>query len=336
MYAPMETDGQDYFVKPMNCPFHAEIYKSRPRSYRDLPLRLAENGTVYRYERSGVLHGLARPRGFTQDDSHIFCLPEDVEAEIEGAVRLALSVLQAFGLSDYSFELSTRPDKAVGADADWERATAALRRVLERLELSWRLDEGGGAFYGPKISLQLRDAIGREWQGGTIQFDFNLPERFDLSYTGEDGKPHRPFMVHRALMGSVERFLAVLIEHYAGAFPLWLAPVQAVVIPVSNERHGAYARTVGEQLQEAGFRVDVDGANERMGAKIRQAQLQKIPYMLIAGNREMEEGTISVRAREGGKIGSLPITELLARMHEEASTPRSGDTDGGVWDTRCC
>jgi threonyl-tRNA synthetase len=336
MYAPMETDGQEYFIKPMSCPFHAEIYKSRPRSYRDLPIRLAENATVYRYERSGVLHGIARPRGFTQDDSHIFCRPDDVEAEIEAAVRLALSILHAFGLTEYSFELSTRPDKGVGADADWERATAALRRVLERLGLSWRLDEGGGAFYGPKISLQLRDAIGREWQGGTIQFDFNLPERFDLTYTGEDGRPHRPFMVHRALMGSVERFLAVLIEHYAGAFPLWLAPVQAVVIPVSNERHLAYARSVGEQLRAAGFRVEVDDSNERMGAKIRRAQLEKVPYMLIVGNREIAEGTVSIRVRDQGDIGSLLIASVIDRMRQEAGVPRQEEGDGGVWDTRCC
>jgi threonyl-tRNA synthetase len=337
MYAPMEMDGQEYYVKPMNCPFHAEIFKSRPRSYRDLPIRLAENGTVYRYERSGVLHGLARPRGFTQDDSHIFCRPEDVDEEIEGAVRLALSVLHAFGLTDYSFELSTKPDKAVGSDEDWDWATQALRLVLERLGLSWRLDEGGGAFYGPKISLQLQDAIGREWQGGTIQFDFNLPERFDLTYTGGDGKPHRPYMVHRALMGSVERFMAVLIEHYAGAFPLWLAPVQAAVIPVSNQRHLAYAESLGERLRAEGFRVEVDVANERMQAKIRRAQLEKVPYMLIAGNREMAEGSVSVRARDQGEIGSLSVGDLLTRMRDEISASRrANDGNGGVWNTRCC
>ncbi len=337
MYAPMQTDGQDYYVKPMNCPFHAQIFKSRQRSYRDLPIRLAENGTVYRYERSGVLHGITRPRGFTQDDSHIFCRPEDVEREIEGAVRLALSILAAFGLSDFSFELSTKPDKAVGSDRDWDRATEALRQVLERLEIPWRLDAGGGAFYGPKTSLLLRDAIGREWQGGTIQFDFNLPERFDLSYTGEDGKPHRPVMVHRALMGSVERFLGVLIEHYAGAFPLWLAPVQAVVIPVSNEHHLSYAQSVGARLRAAGFRVEVDDANERMGARIRRAQLQKIPYMLVTGAREMEIGAVSVRLRSGEDIGSMPIGDLLTRLREETDAPTHGANSGSeLWDTRCC
>lgn len=336
MYAPMQTDGQDYYVKPMNCPFHAQIFKSRQRSYRDLPLRLAENGTVYRYERSGVLHGITRPRGFTQDDSHIFCRPEDVEREIEGAVGLALNILKAFGLSDFSFELSTRPDKAVGSEEDWDRATEVLRQVLERQGLSWRLDEGGGAFYGPKISLQLRDAIGREWQGGTIQFDFNLPERFDLSYIGEDGKSHRPVMVHRALMGSVERFLGVLIEHYAGAFPLWLAPVQAVVIPVSNQHHLGYAEGVGAKLRAAGFRVEVDAANERLSAKIRNAQLQKVPYILIAGAREMNEGTVSVRLRSGEDVGSLPINSLVARLREEADVQQRTTDMTDVWDSRCC
>jgi threonyl-tRNA synthetase len=335
MYAPMQAEGQDYYVKPMNCPFHAQIFKSRQRSYRDLPLRLAENGTVYRYERSGVLHGITRPRGFTQDDSHIFCRPEDVEREIEGAVRLALSILAAFGLSDFSFELSTRPDKAVGSDEDWDRATEVLQQVLERLGLSWRLDEGGGAFYGPKISLQLRDAIGREWQGGTIQFDFNLPERFDLSYIGEDGKPHRPVMVHRALMGSMERFLGVLIEHYAGAFPLWLAPVQAVVIPVSNQHHLAYAEGVSARLRAAGFRVEVDAANERLSAKIRNAQLEKIPTMLITGARELEHRTVSVRLRSGEDLGSVPIGDLIARLREEQSPEQRGDHED-LWNTSCC
>jgi threonyl-tRNA synthetase len=334
MYAPMETDGQDYYVKPMSCPFHAQIYKSRTRSYRDLPIRLAENATVYRYERSGVLHGAARPRGFTQDDSHIFCRPEAVEEEIEGAVRLALSVLEAFGLSDFRFELSTRPAKAVGSEEDWERATDALRSVLERQDVPWSLDEGGGAFYGPKISLLLRDALGREWQGGTIQFDFNLPERFDLHYIAEDGTSRRPFMVHRALMGSVERFLSVLIEHYAGAFPFWLAPVQAVVIPISNQHHRAYAESVAERLRRAGFRVEMDGANERMQARIRRAQMEKVPYMLIAGNREVAEGTISVRLRSGDELGSLSLDALIARMSAEARPEPAASQES--WDSRCC
>jgi threonyl-tRNA synthetase len=338
MYPGMEGDGTTYYVKPMNCPFHAEIYKSRPRSYRDLPLRLAENGTVYRYERSGVLHGLARTRGFTTDDGHIFCRPDQIDDEIEAAIRFVLSVLQAFGLGDFSAELSTRPEKAVGDEADWERATAALRRAAERQGLTWRLDEGGGAFYGPKLSLKLRDAIGREWQCGTIQFDFNLPQRFGLEFVGDDGRPHQPYMVHRALMGSIERFVGVLIEHYAGAVPLWLAPVQAVVIPVSAERHSAYAREVVSRLRSAGFRAEVDDGNERMQAKIRQAQLQKVPAMLVVGSREQESGAVSVRLRSGQDLGSMPLDELLNRLRAENILSSSAPTleDGTHWTSRCC
>jgi threonyl-tRNA synthetase len=337
MYPPIAAEDAEYFIKPMSCPFHAEIYKSRPRSYRDLPRRLAENGTVYRYERSGVLHGITRPRGFTQDDAHIFCRPDQIGEEIESAIRFVLAVLRAFGLSDFSAELSTRPDKAVGAEADWERATDALRQAAERQGLVWRLEEGGGAFYGPKLSLLLRDAIGREWQCGTIQFDFNLPQRFGLEFIGEDGQPHRPYMVHRALMGSVERFLGVLIEHYAGAFPLWLAPVQALVIPVSAERHGAYAEEVAARLRSAGYRAAADRANERMQAKIRQGELQKIPYMLIVGNREQEEGAVSVRLRSGEDLGALSLDALLERLHAENAPFGQGDgPPDDSWSSRCC
>jgi threonyl-tRNA synthetase len=340
MFPAIEAEDAEYYVKPMNCPFHAEIFKSRPRSYRDLPLRLIENGAVYRYERSGALHGLSRTRGFTVDDAHIFCRPEQMEEEIEGAIRLVLSLLRAFGLSDFSAELSTRPDKAVGADADWERATEALRRAAERQGLDWRLDAGGGAFYGPKLSLLLHDAIGREWQCGTIQFDFNLPERFGLTYIGEDGESHRPYMVHRALMGSVERFFAVLVEEYAGAFPLWLAPVQALVIPVSAEHHAPYARSVAERLRREGFRVDADDRNERMQAKVRDAQLGKIPYMLIVGKREEADAAVSVRLRSGEDLGPMPLDALLERLREENSPRfppnRPAAQDADDWGTRCC
>jgi threonyl-tRNA synthetase len=305
MYAPMEMEGEEYFAKPMNCPFHIEIYRSRLRSYRDLPLRFAEFGTVYRYERSGALHGLARPRGFTQDDAHIFCRPEEIEAEIKKALEFSLFVLRAFGLDDIHAYLSTRPEKAVGELALWERATSALRSAIEDEELGYEVDEGGGTFYGPKIDLKVNDALGREWQLSTIQFDFNLPERFGLEYIGEDGKAHRPFMVHRALMGSIERFFAVLIEHHAGALPLWLAPVQAVVIPISTERHLDYARSVCDRLRAVRIRVELDERAERMQAKIREAQLQKIPYMLIVGDHEREAGTVAVRTRGREDLGAM-------------------------------
>jgi len=291
MYSPMDVDGQAYYLKPMNCPFHIQIYKSRVRSYRELPIRLAELGTVYRYERSGVLHGLLRVRGFTQDDAHIFCRPDQVQAEIEGCLDFMLLFFEAFGFREFRVYLSTRDaeGKYAGSPEDWQMAEATLRRAVEDRGLSYQVDEGGAVFYGPKIDVKLVDAIGREWQCTTVQFDFNLPERFDMTYVAADGSRQRPYMVHRAMLGSMERFLGVLIEHYAGAFPTWLAPVQAVVIPIAD-RHLPYARQVAERLREADLRVEVDDRQERMQAKIRDAQLQKVPYMLIVGDREAQAG----------------------------------------------
>ncbi len=322
MFAPMDIDGDPYYAKPMNCPFHIQIYKTHLRSYRDLPRRYAEYGTVYRYERSGVLHGLTRVRGFTQDDAHIFCRPNQVEDEIVRALEFSLYVLRAFGLTDFKGYLSTRPDKFVGDPADWERATDALRRALDEQGLPYDIDTGGGAFYGPKIDLKVHDALGREWQLSTIQFDFNLPERFGLEYTGEDGERHRPYMIHRALLGSMERFFGVLIEHFAGAFPVWLAPVQAIVIPISTDKHIDYARDVAAQLKAAGVRAEIDEGKNRMQAKIREAQLQKVPYMLVVGGKEQENGAVAVRLRSGEDLGAIPVGSFIARVQEEVTERR--------------
>jgi len=310
MYAPIEIDGQEYYLKPMNCPFHILIYKSQLRSYRDLPLRFAEWGTVYRYERGGVLHGLLRVRGFTQDDAHIFCRPDQMPEEIDRVLNFCLHILRSFGFTEFNAYLSTRPEKAVGAPEQWRDAEAALERALEQAGIPFEIDEGGGAFYGPKIDLKINDAIGREWQLSTIQFDFNLPERFDMTFIGEDGKEHRPYMIHRALLGSMERFFGVLIEHYGGAFPVWLAPVQAQLIPIAD-RHVAYADQVAERLRAAGIRVQVNRSTERMQAKIRDAQLQKIPYMLIVGDREMKAGAVAVRLRTGEDKGAMAVEDFL-------------------------
>ncbi len=317
MYAPMDIEGEAYYAKPMNCPFHIQIYKSRIRSYRDLPRRYAEYGTVYRYERSGVLHGLTRVRGFTQDDAHIFCRPDQVEAEILRALQFSLFILRKMGLTDFKAYLATRPEKYVGEVADWDKATEALRRAVEKESLPYVLDEGGGAFYGPKIDLKVNDALGREWQLSTIQFDFNLPARFGLEYIAEDGQPRQPYMVHRALLGSMERFFGVLIEHFAGAFPFWLAPVQVEVIPVAD-RHLPYAHEVARQLRAHGFRVEVDERGERMQAKIRDAQLQKIPYMLIVGDKDQAAGAVSIRKRSGEDLGPKPLAEFIALAKAEA------------------
>jgi len=316
MYAPLEVDEQEYYLKPMNCPFHIMVYRSALRSYRELPLRFAELGTVYRYERSGVLHGLMRVRGFTQDDAHIFCRPDQVVAEVDGVLDLTFELLKDFGFTDYSIALSTRPEKAVGDPELWDHATQSLRQALEGRNLSFDVDEGGGAFYGPKIDIHITDAIGRSWQCTTVQFDFNLPERFDLVYQDSEGGRSRPYMVHRAILGSMERFMGVLIEHYAGAFPLWLAPVQAVVIPIAD-RHIEYAEGVRTKLAEEGFRVEVDGRSERMNLKIRNAQMQKVPYMLVVGDREQEEGGVSVRHREEGDLGGMPLASLVERLAGE-------------------
>ncbi|MDE0837778.1 MAG: threonine--tRNA ligase, partial [Kiritimatiellae bacterium] len=318
MFAPMDVDGSDYFIKPMNCPFHIEIYQSNKRSYRDLPLRYAELGTVYRYEKSGTLHGLMRVRGFTQDDAHIFCTPDQVEAEVVSAVQFALKVLRTFGFEEISAYLSTRPAKAVGDEARWDQATTSLKAALTSTGIAYDVDEGGGAFYGPKIDLKIKDAIGRDWQLGTIQFDFNLPDRFDLNYVGDDGKEHRPYMVHRALLGSLERFFGILIEHYGGAFPLWLAPEQVRVMPLT-EHQIDYARQVEKALQARDIRVSVDAKSEKVGAKIRRAQTEKIPYMLVLGPKEAESGEVAVRERKQGNIGEVALDAFIEQVLEECA-----------------
>ena len=313
MYTPMDMDGQDYYLKPMNCPFHIMYYKTALHSYRDLPMRIGELGTVYRYERSGVVHGLLRVRGFTQDDAHIFCRPDQVEAEVDGVLEFAFFLLHSFGFNEYEIRLSIRPEKAVGKPEQWDLATESLRRTLDARGIRYEIDEGGGAFYGPKIDIHIRDAIGRLWQCTTVQFDFNLPQRFGLTYIGEDGQEHQPYMVHRVLLGALERFFGILIEHYGGAFSTWLAPIQAVIIPIAD-RHMDYARQVETRLKDAGLRIQVDARNERMNAKIREAQLQKIPYMLIVGDREASEEAVSVRLRSGQDLGGQSleyVTELI-------------------------
>ncbi len=317
MFAPMEVEEQEYFLKPMNCPFHIEIFANRTRSYRDLPMRIGEMGMVYRYERSGVLHGLLRVRGFTVDDAHIFCRPDQIEGEILEVLHLTREILDAFGFSEYKTYLSTRPDKAVGPDALWEQATEALRTALVSTDTSFELDPGGGAFYGPKIDVKILDALGREWQCATIQFDFNNPERFGLSYIGDDNERHQPYMVHRAIFGSIERFFAVLVEHYGGAFPTWLAPVQAIVLPIAD-RHLEYAQVVGSNLAAAGVRVEVDSRSERLNAKIRDAQMQKVPYMLVTGDREAEAKAAAVRLRTGEDLGSMPLADIANMITADA------------------
>jgi len=321
MFSPMDVDGDDYYLKPMNCPFHIQIYKNTLRSYRELPMRLAELGTVYRYERSGVLHGMLRVRGFTQDDAHIICTPEQLDDEVDGVVKFVVDLLGLFNFQNLSATLSTRPVKAVGESAQWDRAEIALKDAIERAGLTYDVEEGGGAFYGPKIDFHLTDALGRKWQCSTVQFDFNLPERFDMSYVGEDGESHRPFMVHRALFGSIERFIGILIEHYGGAFPLWLAPVQATIIPIAD-RHLKHAEVVANRLKQAGIRLTIDAAKERMGNKIRRAQLQKIPYMLIIGDRETEADAASVRTRSGKDLGEIVVDDLVEKLTAEIRSGR--------------
>ncbi len=311
MYSPLDIDGQEYYIKPMNCPFHILIYKSRRRSYRELPMRYAEWGTVYRYERGGVLHGLMRVRGFTQDDAHIFCRPDQMPDEIDKVLQFSLFILRSFGFEEFEAYLSTRPEKAVGEVSRWRDAEAALEASLRRAEIPYKIDAGGGAFYGPKIDLKIKDALGRSWQLSTIQFDFNLPERFDMTYIGEDGREHRPYMIHRALLGSMERFFGVLIEHYGGAFPVWLAPLQVKVIPIAD-RHNDAAWKLADKLKAARLRVEVDDRSDRMNAKIRDAQMQKIPYMVVLGDREVENGTLSIRLRDGSQKEELTADEFLA------------------------
>jgi threonyl-tRNA synthetase len=316
MYSPITIDEQDYYLKPMNCPFHILAYKSRIRSYRELPLRWAELGTVYRYEMSGVLSGLMRVRGFTQDDAHIFCTPEQMNAEISEVLRFSLFMLDTFGFPKYKVYLSTRPKDAVGEQQKWEDAQNALRHVIDENKLEYHVDEGGGAFYGPKIDIKIEDALGREWQATTIQFDFNLPERFNMTYVGADGKEHQPYMIHRALLGSWERFFGLLIEHYAGAFPVWLSPVQVKIIPVSD-RHNEHARKLEKEFKTQGIRVEVDDRSERMNQKIRQAQLEKIPYMVIIGDKEIAENTVSVRRRSGEQLPTQPLAAFIETVCKE-------------------
>jgi threonyl-tRNA synthetase len=334
MYSPIEIEDVEYQLKPMNCPFHITIYKSHLRSYRELPFRFAELGTVYRFERSGVLHGLMRVRGFTQDDAHIFCRPDQLDAEILRVLDFVTHILRTFGFDRYDIYLSTRPDKASGTHEQWEVATAALRKALEVRGLAYQVDPGEGVFYGPKIDIKIKDSLDRAWQCSTIQVDFHNPNRFALEYIGEDGKAHQPVMVHRALLGSIERFFGVLIEHYAGAFPLWLAPLQSTVIPVA-ERHQGYARQVADDLRAAGVRVSVDDRNEKMGYKIREAQVQKVPYMLVVGDKEVDAGNVSVRHRQAGDLGVMTTAEVagkIARLAAERAAveePPAG-APGGV------
>jgi threonyl-tRNA synthetase len=323
MYPPMELDDAEYRLKPMNCPGHILIYKNSPKSYRDLPARYAELGNVYRYERSGTMHGLLRVRGFTQDDAHIFCTPEQVVGEIEACLDFAEAVLKTFGFKEYRVELSTRDaSKAtefVGSDDDWAKAEGALTGVLTRRGLSFQSFPGEAAFYGPKIDVKLVDVLGRLWQLSTVQFDFNLPKRFELEYVGEDGERHQPVMVHRALFGSVERFFGVLIEHYAGAFPMWLAPVQLGIVPISNDKHLDYAKTVQQRLEAAGLRVELDGSNGKMQGKIRDFGNQKVPFILIVGDKEMQTDSVSVRVRGKGDEGSVAVADFMARAQRLVS-----------------
>jgi threonyl-tRNA synthetase len=331
MYPPMIMDeelhtdgtikkpGQQYYMKPMNCPFHNLIFASRGRSYRELPLRLFEFGTVYRYEKSGVLHGITRARGFTQDDAHIYCTKEQMPNELDSLLTFVLNLLRDYGLTDFYLELSTRnPEKSVGEDSDWQEATEALRKAALAQKLELVLDEGGAAFYGPKISVQAKDAIGRTWQMSTIQVDFQLPQRFELEYAASDGSHQRPVMIHRALFGSIERFFGVLTEHYSGAFPPWLAPVQAIAIPVA-ETYNDYLFDVVAQLKKAGIRADIDVSDDRMQKKVRNAQLQKIPFMLIAGEEDMQAGAVSIRYRNGDQKNGLPIADVIAEISKVVS-----------------
>ncbi|NLB80011.1 MAG: threonine--tRNA ligase, partial [Clostridiaceae bacterium] len=320
MYSAMDVDGQDFYAKPMNCPFHIAIYKSKLHSYRDLPYRWAELGTVYRYEKSGALHGLLRVRGFTQDDAHLFCAPEQMPDEIRKVLRFCLSMLNDFGFKDYKIYVSTKPkDKYVGDDSMWAAATKALKEAVTAEGLDCDVDEGGGAFYGPKIDIKIKDALKREWQCSTIQFDFNEPERFDMTYIAPDGSKQRPYMIHRALLGSIERFFGVLIEHYSGAFPAWLAPVQAKIIPILDKHHD-FAQKVADKLREQDIDVEIDTRNEKIGYKIREAQLEKIPYMLVIGDKEFESESVAVRSRKDGDLGTMTVDAFVEKIVEEIRT----------------
>ncbi|MDR2941250.1 MAG: threonine--tRNA ligase, partial [Treponema sp.] len=316
MYSPMEIDNQDYFIKPMNCPFHILIYNNKGHSYRDLPLRWAELGTVYRYERSGVLHGLLRVRGFTQDDAHIICTPEQMESEIREVLRFSLQIWNAFGFKEIKAYLATKPAESVGEQGKWDAALESLRNAINAEGLSYEIDEGGGAFYGPKIDIKIKDALGREWQMSTIQFDFNEPERFNMTFVDTDGQHKRPYMIHRALFGSIERFFGVLIEHFGGAFPVWIAPEQSAVIPVS-EVFNDYAKKCAAELKSCDLRVTAELGDERMNAKIRDCQTRKIPYMLVVGQREADEGTVSIRLRDGRQLPAMKIEDFAKYAREK-------------------
>ncbi len=321
MYSPMEIEGTDYELKPMNCPFHIAVYKSSLRSYRELPVRYAELGTVYRYERSGVLHGLLRVRGFTQDDAHIFCREDQIEEEILSILDFTLFILKTFGFGSYDVYLSTRPEKYVGTIEHWDRATSALKKALEKKGLSYRIDPGEGVFYGPKIDIKIKDSLNRSWQCSTIQVDFNNPERFDITFRGGDGKEHRPIMIHRALMGSLERFFGVLIEHYAGIFPLWLAPVQTEILTIA-ERHSGFALEVADSFKEEGIRVKTNLENEKIGHKIREATIRKVPYLVIIGDKEMTEGKLTVRKRSGENMGPFTKKEFADAIKSEINNKK--------------
>lgn len=323
MYAPMQIDEVEYQIKPMNCPFHIAIYNSRKRSYRELPLRWCELGTVYRYERTGTLHGLMRVRGFTQDDAHIFCTPSQLDEEVMEILDMTLYMLRVFGFGNYEIYLSTRPDKYVGSEEHWELATNALKRALESKGLEYEIDPGEGVFYGPKIDIKIKDCLDRSWQCSTIQVDFNLPERFNVAFTGEDGQEHAPIMVHRALLGSIERFFGVMIEHYAGAFPIWLSPVQARVMTIT-ERQDEWARKVLEILRARGIRADMDFRNEKLGKKIREAQLEKIPYMLVLGDKEVAEKNVSPRTRRGETLQAMSVDGFVELLYKQAEEEKTG------------
>jgi len=316
MYSPIKIDEEEYMLKPMNCPFHVKVYKSKIRSYKDLPIKYAEFGTVYRYERSGTLHGLTRVRGFTQDDAHIWCTPEQLAKEVEKLVKHALRILRMFGFKEYNIYLATRPEKFAGTEKMWKKAMAVLKYVLKKRNLKYQIDPGGGVFYGPKIDIKIKDCLGREWQCTTIQVDFNLPERFDLTYVDRKGKKRRPIMIHRALLGSIERFIGVLLENTEGALPLWLAPEQIWIIPV-GKRHEKYAKEVGLKLQELGIRIKIRDENETVSKKIREGEIQKIPYMLVVGDKEMEAETVRVRQRQKGDIGEMKLKEFIEKAKME-------------------
>lgn len=313
IFSPMDVEGKEYVLKPMNCPFHIKIFQSRLRSYRDLPLRFGELGTVYRYERSGVLHGLLRVRGFTQDDAHLFCRPSQIEAELIKVLELILFILKAFGFLEYKVYLSTQPDKFVGSQDDWETATEALKSALEKTALEYEIDPGEGVFYGPKIDIKIKDSLNRYWQVSTVQVDFNLPQRFNISYIEDDGQRRQPIMIHRALMGSLERFFGCLIEHYAGAFPLWLAPVQVILLPITDNQHD-YTDELARLLEKEGIRVEKDLRNEKIGFKIREAQLQKIPYMIALGEKEVEAQTLAVRKRRSKESRTLDLNSFIEEV----------------------